>query len=163
MGELQKISEDKPHGIRAVGILILNGNILLIRRAHNGREYFTFPGGGVEVGETVEEAVIRELREETSISVSVKRLLYHHDLIGDGDHFFYECVYLSGNPVLGGEELEETKRGDIHEPQWVSLSSLPAITLYPLEVRDWILEDSKNGFQQEPRVLHIHPSQLRNA
>ncbi|MGB8346057.1 MAG: NUDIX domain-containing protein [Ktedonobacteraceae bacterium] len=163
MGQLKMISVDKPHGIRAVGILIHNGAILLMRRSHNEREYYTFPGGGVEIGETIEEAVIREILEETSISVSIKRLLYHHDLIGDSDHFFYECAYLSGDLALGGEELEKTKQGDIHEPLWIPLSALPKMILYPLEVRDWILEDATSGFQHEPKVLRVHPSDLRNV
>jgi 8-oxo-dGTP diphosphatase len=163
MGPLRTVSVDKPHGIRAVGIVIHKAHILLIRRVHHERTYFTFPGGGVEVGEMVEDAVIREIHEETSMHVAISRLVYHHDLIGDSDHFFYACHYLSGTPTLGGEELEETKRGDVHEPLWMPLSALPTLTLYPLEVRDWIIEDAVGGFPAEPRVLTICPDELRNA
>jgi mutator protein MutT len=153
----------KPHGTRAVGIVLEDDQLLLMRRAHDGREYYTFPGGGVEPGETVEEAVIRELREETDLIVSVDRLLYHHDLLNDSDQYFYKCQYVSGQVVLGGEELEETRLGDVHEPLWVAVSNLEGLTLYPLEIRDWLLDDLENGFSPTPRTLRIHPGDLRNA
>ena len=153
----------KPHGTRAVGIILHDGKALVMRRAHTGREYFTFPGGGVEPGETVEEAVARELLEETSLVVSVGRLLYHHDLLDDSDQYFYECQYVSGEVALGGEELEESRRGDVHEPIWVEAADLPTLTLYPLEVRDWLIADIERGFSSTPRVLAIHPRDLRNV
>ena len=163
MGILKKTCASKPHGIRAVGIIIHDSKVLLIRRCHDGRQYSIFPGGGVESDETVEQAVIRELMEETHISVSIKRLLYHLDLIGDSDQFFYECSYLAGVPTLGGEELEETKRGDIHEPMWVPISDLPELTLFPLEVRDWLVAGLSGDFDAETITLTIRPSKLRDA
>ncbi len=156
-------SPEKPNGIRAVGILVHEGNVLLMRREHDGREYYTFPGGGVEDGESIEEAVVRELFEETQIRVVIKRLLYHHDLIGDSDQYFFECEYRSGTPTLGGEEREETLRGDIHEPLWVLLARLSSLILYPLDVCDWLVEDIKHGFPIQPRHLQVRPNELRQA
>ena len=43
------------------------------------RTYWTFPGGGVEEGETLEQAVIREVKEETGLDVKVVRLLFEED------------------------------------------------------------------------------------
>lgn len=64
---------------RAVGIVIKDSQILLMRRVDLGNEYYTFPGGGVEKEETIEEAVIRELAEETTLKVEIKKLLYIHE------------------------------------------------------------------------------------
>jgi ADP-ribose pyrophosphatase YjhB (NUDIX family) len=153
----------KPHGVRAVGIVLHDGKLLVMRRDHDGLQYFTFPGGGVEPGETVEEAVAREIREETSLVVVVDRLLYHHDLLDDSDQYFYQCHYVSGQVALGGEELEESKRGDVHEPLWVETADLPTLTLYPLEVRDWLIADIERGFSATPRTLSIHPRDLRSV
>ena len=66
--------------IRAVAILIKNDEILLIYRK-NEKEYFVFPGGGVEERETIEQAVIRELMEETTIEVKINKLLNQSSLI----------------------------------------------------------------------------------
>lgn len=46
-------------GIRAVAILIKGGQVLLMHRTRNGKEFWVFPGGGVEENESVEEAVAR--------------------------------------------------------------------------------------------------------
>ena len=47
-----------------------NGQVLIVRRARPpAHGLYTLPGGGVELGETLEEAVIREVREETSLDV----------------------------------------------------------------------------------------------
>ncbi|MEI8328023.1 MAG: NUDIX domain-containing protein [Candidatus Taylorbacteria bacterium] len=59
---------------RATAIVIRDGHALLIHRK-NEKEYFVFPGGGVEKGETPERAVIREVMEETSIEVRLVKLL----------------------------------------------------------------------------------------
>ena len=58
---------------RAGGLLIENGKILLMHRIKNvdgeTREYYVVPGGGIEEGETIEEATKRELKEEMGIDV----------------------------------------------------------------------------------------------
>lgn len=49
------------------------GRVLLHRRADNG--FWALPGGGVELGESVIEACVREVREETGLEVRVERLI----------------------------------------------------------------------------------------
>ncbi len=61
----------------AHGVLIRDGKILVLRR-RKGRylgEKWDVPGGTVESNETVEEAIVREFREETELTVKVGRLL----------------------------------------------------------------------------------------
>lgn len=60
---------------RAGGLLIENGNVLLMHRIKNingeRKEYYVVPGGGMEEGETLEEATKRELKEEIGIDVNL--------------------------------------------------------------------------------------------
>ncbi|MFF2082848.1 NUDIX hydrolase [Nocardia sp. NPDC058176] len=66
----------RPNTIKvAVSAVILDdsGRILMIRRTDNDR--YAIPGGGLEAGETVSEAVVREVLEETGISVEVTELV----------------------------------------------------------------------------------------
>ena len=63
---------------RYQGAIIQDDEILLIRHQHHIKErtYWLFPGGGIEDGETDEERVIREIKEETNLVVEVKQLIY---------------------------------------------------------------------------------------
>ena len=90
-------------------ITFINNNVLLIERYRLDNDtmlhYFTIPGGGVEVGETYEEAAIRETKEETCCNIEIIKPLEIENYPGGKCHWFY-AKYLSGNPTLGGEEKE---------------------------------------------------------
>jgi len=150
--------------IRAVGIVIKKDKVLLMWRKNEGKEYYTFPGGGVEEKESVEDAVVRELKEETSTENKIIKLLYHHHLINDGDQYFYLCQYLSGKTEIGknSEEAREMKSGqNLFKPLWASIKELDKLLLYPLEVRDWLIEDYKDDFKRTPRKASLEIKDLR--
>ena len=56
-------------------VIVRDGKVLCVQRPGNAREYISlkweFPGGKVEVGETREEALVREIREELSVNIEV--------------------------------------------------------------------------------------------
>lgn len=133
-----------------MGIVISENKTVLIHRKVNGKEYFVFPGGGVELGETNEEGAIREVLEETSLEVKVEKLLY---LIIDekSEHYFYHCSYISGE--LKREEGEENESDDSKIPTWHKIEDLHNTLVLPLEVRDWLIHDIKKGFEDDPKVL----------
>ncbi|MBI4715432.1 MAG: NUDIX domain-containing protein, partial [Nitrospirae bacterium] len=66
-----------PHHTVAVGVIWKNGKILITRRPEKGLlgGLWEFPGGKQKEGETPEEAVVREIREELNLSVSVEDLI----------------------------------------------------------------------------------------
>ncbi len=136
---------------RAVAVVLHNNAVLTMFRK-NDQEYYTFPGGGVEAGETTEQAVVREIAEETSLTVEVDRLVYeiHHD---NGDvHYFFLCRYINGTPRVqpGTNEYEENELGeDIHQPKWLPIDSLPETVLYPLEIRNQLIADIEVGFSDQ--------------
>lgn len=136
---------------RAVA-LVLHDNSLLVMFRKNTREYYTFPGGGIEPGETSEQAAVREIKEEASLDVAIERPLYelHHD---NGDiHYYFLARYLDGTPAVqpGTNEYEDNQRGDnVHLPQWMPVGDIPNKLLYPIEVRDRLVEDIQRGFSNE--------------
>lgn len=151
---------------RAVGIVVKDEHVLLIHRRIPGKEYWVFPGGGVEVGEEIPGAVLRELKEETSIEAEVDRLLYRHTYPDHGDeHFFYLCTYLSGEPQLNqGNERDAMEAGDdYYDPQWIAVADMPHMLVYPLEIRDWLLSDLQHGLPREPRTAVIRAGEVREA
>ena len=96
--------------------IIRDGKVLIVRRARlPAHGLYTLPGGGVEVGETLVEAVAREVREETALVVEPVALAGYREAIArDGDgrierHFVilpFAARWISGEPVLS-EELSE--------------------------------------------------------
>lgn len=61
--------------IRAATIILDGDQVILMHRIHKDKKYYTFPGGGLEPGETVKQAALREAGEETSLEVAIGRLL----------------------------------------------------------------------------------------
>ena len=62
--------------------IIRDGKVLIVRRARPPASgIFTLPGGGVEAGETLREAVIREVREETGLAIEPIGLAGHREVI----------------------------------------------------------------------------------
>lgn len=63
----------------SVVIIIDNGKVLILKRAPGNRSYpekWNFPGGGVEDGETIEEAAVREVYEEAGLKIKESDLMY---------------------------------------------------------------------------------------
>lgn len=95
------------------GVVVRDGAVLLVKRAVEPlRGRWSLPGGAVELGETLEDAVARELKEETNLTVRVVELVEAFDRITrdpDGrTHFHYVlldflCEPLEGNPVAGSD------------------------------------------------------------
>ena len=97
----------------AGAVVCREGRILLQRRSDNAA--WGLPGGILELDETYEEAAVREVREETGLTVRLTALLgiYHnHDMMwpnGDRAHTiaaYYTAEILSGEPRIDEESLE---------------------------------------------------------
>ena len=98
--------------------IIRDGKVLVVRRARKpALGVYTLPGGGVETGETLIEAVTREVREETSLTIEPVALAGHREaIVRDAQgrverHFVILCFaarWLAGEPVLN-EELDDAR------------------------------------------------------
>jgi 8-oxo-dGTP diphosphatase len=96
------------HPLPGVGALILHRNsILLVQRAHSPlKGYWSLPGGLIEPGEKIEEALIREVREETALIVRPKKHFEIFERIildseGRAEYHYILHDYLC--TVVGGE------------------------------------------------------------
>ena len=95
-----------------------DGKVLIVRRARKpALGVYTLPGGGVETGETLIEAVMREVREETAITIEPVGLAgYREAIVRDAQsgverHFVILCFaarWVSGEPMLN-EELDDAR------------------------------------------------------
>jgi 8-oxo-dGTP diphosphatase len=100
-----------------------NNKILLVKRGTVVfKGFWALPGGRVDAGETVEEAVVREVEEETGLQVKTVRKMgeYHETGVQDGIEYDYHPACFLVKPV-GGEiarqekEIEEIKLFDLEE------------------------------------------------
>jgi len=109
----------------AVGaIAVDHERLLLVRRGHGpGAGLWSVPGGRVEAGETLHEAVIREVVEETGLEVVVDRFLGYVERFGDEPRPHHFVILDFAVTVLDPEQAP-VPGGDAAEARWVPLSDL---------------------------------------
>ncbi len=115
--------------VRATAILIERGDILLVeqRVSESLARSWSLPGGRLELGETLEECMTREMKEETGLDVAVDRLLYVCDRLQDNRHIVhitFAVKRLGGRLQLGAEP--EPGANPIKSLKMVPLTSLSA-------------------------------------
>jgi len=111
-------------GKRAVGIIIRDNKILLLRRFWKAKHYYVFPGGGVEPGESLIEACKRELREELNIeALPGKELFSHinHHYQTRNDHYFWIEDFI-GEPENG--EIDRFTDDNQTFLEWVDIARI---------------------------------------
>ena len=131
--------------MRATAVIIKDGLILLMHRFRDGVEFYILPGGLVEEGETIEEAVIREVKEETNFNAKIEKKLWEYLNEYNGNkkmHHFYLITDFSGNMQLGGEEAERNSEKDKYILEWHKFKDVEDLPLKP----DAIKEKIKNEF-----------------
>jgi ADP-ribose pyrophosphatase YjhB (NUDIX family) len=106
---------DRPF-VAVSAAIFRNGQLLVVRRAKPASgQIFTLPGGVVEAGETLVEAVRREVREETALEIAPVSLAGHREFIVRDDaervarHFIilaFSAHWVAGEPALNDELAE---------------------------------------------------------
>lgn len=115
--------------IRVAAILVEDGHLLLVQHEKAGRTYYMLPGGGVDPGETLAQALERELLEETGLTVCTGDLVLASDAIApDGSrhvlNLCFTATRLGGTPTLGDDPR-------IVAISRVPVSDLPSLPLFP--------------------------------
>jgi 8-oxo-dGTP diphosphatase len=111
-------------------IIVDNGRVALIKRGHApALGEWSLPGGAMEVGETVREAVVREAREETGLIVEPRELLGVFDRVlrDPEDRVRYHYVLIDFLCVPVGGELKAG--GDAAEARWFTAEEISELPL----------------------------------
>jgi ADP-ribose pyrophosphatase YjhB (NUDIX family) len=112
--------------VRVTGILIESEKVLLVKQKVANRDW-SLPGGRVENGETLEEAMIREMKEETGLDVKVKNLLYvcdKPDALPSLLHITFLLERIEGEITLPSNEFD-------HNPsQYVQMVRIEELSSY---------------------------------
>ena len=133
-----KVDNEK-FNYRVCAVIISDNKILAM---HDERSpYFYLPGGRVEMGETAENAVIREVREELGITPKIVRPLWLNQAFfkEDVDKLDYHelCIYflmdISDTDLLSkGEKFTLKERHHTHDFEWLEFERLKDEYFYPL-------------------------------
>ena len=115
--------------IRVAGILISGDGVLLIAHKKNDDVYWLLPGGGVDYGETLKEALEREFTEELNINVTVDDLAFISDSIDPSGNrhvvnICFICRYEGGDYLLGQEHR-------LHDFSFFNKDELAHIKIFP--------------------------------
>jgi ADP-ribose pyrophosphatase YjhB (NUDIX family) len=116
------------------GVIIRNNKILLVPQWDG----YDFPGGGIDKGETNEHALLREVKEETGLSVKIQNiLLCEEDFFKDfhEDDAYYHSIllyYLCSNPTgkLSTKGFDEQEKEYAKLAQWVPIDQISNIKFY---------------------------------
>jgi 8-oxo-dGTP pyrophosphatase MutT (NUDIX family) len=131
---------------RSRAIIINQNSILLIKRVFEDRVYWVFPGGGVEEGESIEQALERECMEELGIHILIGNLFTEEisrkqETIGDVEYFYF--TEITGG-VIGDGHGPEHRTPQPHKGKyeivWEDISKINNIDLRPPVVRDKLFE-----------------------
>lgn len=122
--------------VRVAGLLAEGGRLLLIRLYSPvlNSDIWTAPGGGVEFGETMEEALKREFQEETGLSIEVRKLLHINELIELPYHaieLFFEVDKVSGELYLGQDPEHYSENQLLKEVRFFEENELSGIPVKP--------------------------------
>lgn len=125
---------------RGAAIIVQEGKLALIKRIRDKDVYYVFPGGGIEGGETSEEATVREVYEELGVHIQIKQLA--KKVSYNGIQYFYEASIIGG--IFGngkGEEYLENDRGrGKYIPMWISIKELLHINIKPFEIGEYVYQ-----------------------
>jgi ADP-ribose pyrophosphatase YjhB (NUDIX family) len=112
--------------VRVTGVLIEEGEILIVRQRLSGARDWSLPGGRLQWGETLEQGLQRELEEETGLTVRVPRLLYlcdRLDAVPPLLHISFLVERVSGSLRPPSNEFDENP---ISAVRMVPIRELPA-------------------------------------
>ncbi|WP_315607895.1 NUDIX domain-containing protein [Paenibacillus aurantius] len=145
-------------------MIISNGAVLLIefRNDQDSGVHYNLPAGGVEPGETLVEAVIREAREEASVDIEVGPVAFvyeyqptkNNNLYGETHSVSvtFQCDLKPGSTPKLPDNPDSNQTG----VKWISIEELPSIQLYPE-----ICQDIMNYYNGLPYRNYVEEHEIQ--
>ena len=125
---MDEIINNRPR-VRVAGILIENNKILLIEHSKNEKSYWLLPGGGVDWGESTEDALKREFLEETNLEIKVGEFLFMSETLSPDKVKHVINLYFMVKKVSGSLKLGEDKI--LSNLDFFTLDEVNKMKIYP--------------------------------
>lgn len=146
---------------RASAIIISKRHILLIHRIRAMQEYYVFPGGHIEEGESAEEACIREVLEETGLRTAWLQPAFDYAIPTRMAHYFFIEIH-PGTLTLSGPEALKRSEENRYLLEWIPLVQVGEVNLRPEAVRDALARViAEDGPVREAQDLALRRERLQ--
>jgi 8-oxo-dGTP diphosphatase len=151
--------------LRVSALCIRDGHVLLVEHKSFSagdpflpESYWILPGGGVERGETLEDAVRREMMEETGLSCNVGGLIFVKELLypypgvaGQGERHHsvslgFHCEVTGGETITGRDPEYPDDQQMIMRVDWLAVADLHRYDLYPPFLPNYLRKGAQEGF-----------------
>jgi len=139
-------------------IIFENGKMLVMQRNKYGSRYFTLVGGSAFDNETMEQALVREIREETGMEVIRATLVFIEEHPAPyNEQYIYVCEVAPHGAVAVQHTSEEgymnSLDANVHTPMWIEMHSFAALDFRTPQLQKAILKSLKHGFPTKPLKL----------
>ena len=135
-------------------ILIEEDQLALIERHRAGIHYYAFPGGGIDKGESPEQAAVREAQEELGITVEIKQKVV--EVLFSGSTQFYFLVKKIGGKFGTGTGEEYGEYNPLYGsylPLWIPFADIPNKNILPRKLADFVFRFARAGWPAESTLL----------
>lgn len=149
--------------VRAGIVLIQDGKVALIERHRAGIDYFVFPGGGMDQGETPEQAAVREAMEELGIEVAIKQKIAEIQMGQKSRQMYFLVEQIGGTFGTGtGEEYTDADPHDpdegVYIPIWMPIDQLSAYqNIYPVQIAQQVILSATAGWAEDVMLVFDEP------
>lgn len=142
--------------VRACAVVVENSSILLAKIDSPTRSapIWMPPGGGVEMGETLQKTLIREMNEETGLHIEQKQLLWIHEFIEEPYHaveFYFRCDVTGGELKKGFDPELQSGEQILLNLSFIPFSKAADYSIEP----GFVKEFCENGGKFFPGVKHV--------
>lgn len=139
-------------------IIIENNQMLVMHRNKHGSQYYTLIGGQVKEDETLEEALKREVMEETGLTVTAARPMYFEQHAAPyNEQYIFLCEIAPHGEIQVQHDSEEgfMNRLDmnVHTPMWISTKGFERLDFRTPQLQTALIHAFKKGFP--PQVVKL--------
>ncbi|HKJ44486.1 MAG TPA: NUDIX domain-containing protein [Balneolales bacterium] len=136
--------------VRVNGLLVRQRSLLMVKMNTPTMDepFWMPPGGGLKFGETMEEAVRREMKEETGLQVKVNELQYVSEYVRPPWHaveFYFNSELIDGEVALGEDPELIGQIQYLQDIKFISFKDFPSFNIAPPYLKEHFVQDYISG------------------